>query len=107
MLASSYSVECGTREHMSIVVLAVLGLIFYTAGYLVFTSLVLFKLYAKKKFSDTRSLHRYGFIYERFELGYAWTAVMSTYLTAASLLLATLFCQSYSSGILWAPCNLS
>lgn len=79
VMSSSSSVECGTVEHKGIIGMAVVGLAFYTIGYIVFTSVVLFNLYARKKFSDTQSLHRYGFIYERFELGYSWTAVMSTH----------------------------
>lgn len=78
-MTASVDIECDTVHYQRLRLLASLGLVVYTIGYLLFTSLLLSRLYLNKSFSNTRCLLRFGFIYERFELGYVWTAIMSKF----------------------------
>ncbi|GMH43897.1 hypothetical protein BSKO_11831 [Bryopsis sp. KO-2023] len=76
VMSASLDVECSSTQYKVLLVMAVLGLVVYTCGYLVFTAYILTRLHTRKSFSDPSALNRFGFIYERFELGYAWTSVM-------------------------------
>ena len=68
------SVECSKNsDHDGLVVLSVLGIIFYVVGYPAYMSWKLYDFNCRSAFSSPRNLRRYGFIYEKYELDYSFT----------------------------------
>ncbi|GMH34270.1 hypothetical protein BSKO_02104 [Bryopsis sp. KO-2023] len=76
VLRTSPSVECSNREHALLIVLAIIGTLFYSIGYLAFVAYKMFQLDKTRSFQCPVNLRRYGFLYRRFELDYFWTPII-------------------------------
>ncbi|GMH36070.1 hypothetical protein BSKO_03938 [Bryopsis sp. KO-2023] len=79
VMSASLSIECSSDEYRFLHALAIAGLIVYTLGYIVFSSFCLLWMHYHMAYSSKKNLVRYGFLYERFELGYSWIAVASLF----------------------------
>ncbi|GMH42991.1 hypothetical protein BSKO_10913 [Bryopsis sp. KO-2023] len=82
VLSASPDIECGSRTHASMVLAAIIGILFYSVGYLLFVGIKLFHLHINRAFAVPQNIRRYGFIYKRFEPGYVW---MSMFILARRL----------------------
>lgn len=77
VLRSSPDVECSSGTYGSLRILGACGFVFYTIGYIAFTSYTLIRLHYTRMYPNKSSILRFGYLYERFELGYAWVAIAS------------------------------
>lgn len=80
VLRSSPDVECSSSSYRTLKVLASCGFIIYTVGYIMFTSYTLIRLHYTRMYPNKRSILRFGYLYQRFELGFAWVAIASEFL---------------------------
>ncbi|CAD7699006.1 unnamed protein product [Ostreobium quekettii] len=77
VLTASPETVCGSDKHETLRGFAIAGLILYTGGYLAFVVFQLTTMQQTKSFKLSSNIRRYGFVYERFELEYTWTAVLT------------------------------
>ncbi|GMH36248.1 hypothetical protein BSKO_04116 [Bryopsis sp. KO-2023] len=108
VLGASPDIECGTRSHKTLMGFAVLGILVYSIGYVVFICYQLQKMRANKSFSDPTNIRRYGFLYRRFEPDYFWmSAVISVRRLAFVAVLVFMNSPAFQAGVMAVLTNAS
>lgn len=76
-MKAAVDIECSSTQYRQLRIMAGFGFVFYTLGYLGFVTHRLIHLHYRREYQDRRNLLRYGYLYQRFELGYSLVGIQS------------------------------